>query len=179
MIAAALLAGALCLSGGPVEAAPPETGTVSVVVKGVGDEAYSAAFRDAAGRALSDKGFTVLDDPGHSAFVVDLTVAISEVGTGTGQVSQDDDPHVINGGVPGAVGSTLRIAVPTAKTRIVALERTQAEMVVRKRSGGEAVWRGAAVTVRPESRRTSIAPDLCAALLRAYPAESESMIGVP
>lgn len=177
---AALLLGAAGMSIPPLAAAPPMEGTVSVDVTGVeaGQDISPDQLRDAASSALSDKGFTLLDDAGHAAFTMALAVRLSDVGTGTAAIPTQG-PDVMKDGVAGAVGSGVRIAVPSRKSRLVALERTQLDMTLRKRGSDAPVWHGTAVTVRSADARASALAALCDALMRAYPAQSDAVIGVP
>ena len=157
----------------------PTGGTISVSMRedASGQAGASDAFVDAATIALSDKGFTLLDD-GHAALVMELTIRSTDVGTGTGPVDKSSS-DLAAGGVRGAVGSHFTLPVPSGKTRLVALQRMELEMRLHKRGDEAVLWRGSAVTVRPEGNSTAVASALCNALLRAYPEQSEAVIGVP
>lgn len=157
----------------------PSGGTISVSMRedASGQAGAADAFVDAATLALSDKGFTLLDD-GHAALVMELVIRASEVGTGTGKVEKSNS-DLMPGGVSGAVGSSLSLAVPSGKTRHVALERTELEMRLHRRGDAAVIWSGSAVTVRPADKRASAATALCNALLRAYPEQPDTVIGVP
>lgn len=152
-------------------ATPPTEGTMAV-------EAKEDLFRDAAASALADKGFTLLDGAGHAAFTMELAITVTAVGTVDAKVATTG-AKVENGGLRNGVGSAVKIAVPTGKSRNVALERTQLDMVLRKRGETDILWRGSAVTVRNSATPGNIAADLSNALLRQYPAQPESVIGVP
>lgn len=179
-IALLTLAGAAALPAPSLAASLPMEGTMAVETKSIDGEQPAAPdmFRDAAASALADKGFTLLDGSDHAAFTMELAISVTDVGTGDAKVATTG-AKVLNGGVAGAVGSSVRIAVPSGKSRLVPLERTQLEMTLRKRGGTDVVWRGTAVTVRSAATRGNIAPDLCNALLRQYPAQPEAVIGVP
>ena len=174
------LAGGMSMSTMSLAAAPPVEGSMSVEARAAdgGQDAASDIFRDAAASALSTKGFLLLDGAGHAAYRMELIIRVSEVGTGSARVASSS-PDVMSGGVAGAVGSVLKVPVPSRKSRLVALERTQLDMILRKRGEEEVVWRGAAVTVRPAETQAKVASDLCNALLRAYPSQSDEVIGVP
>lgn len=152
-------------------ATPPSEGTMAV-------EAKEDLFRDAAASALADKGFTLLDGAAHAAFTMELAVTVTEVGTVDAKVATTG-PKVQNGGLMNGVGSAVKIAVPTGKSRNVALERTQLDMVLRKRGETDILWRGSAVSVRNSATPGNLATDLSNALLRQYPAQSDAVIGVP
>jgi hypothetical protein len=154
-------------------ATPPTEGTMAVEA-----QAGQDLFRDAAAGALADKGFTLLDGAGHAAFTMKLAVTVTEVGTVDAKVAPTG-AKVENGGLRNGVGSAVRIAVPTGKSRTVALERTQLDMVLRKRGETDVLWRGSAVTVRNSATPGNIAADLSNALLRQYPSQSDAVIGVP
>lgn len=159
---------------------PPAVGTVSVEVSnddnGLGDVAN--LFADAVSTVLAEKGFTLLDDPAHSAYVVKLSFSRAEVGTGPGRVGTGD-PNITKGGAQGSVGSGVRIPIRSGKWNLVALERTQVEMQFHRRGQDLEIWHGSAVTVRASDARDRAATDLCNALLRDYPAEPEGIISVP
>lgn len=166
-------------------AAPPMGGTMSVearpadeIQNGSTDNIRPENFRDAAVNALSQRGFTLLEGTGHAAYSMELIIRTSQVGSGDARVAPSS-PSFISGGAAKAAGSIFKLPIPSGKSRLVPLERTQLDMVVRKRGETEAVWRGAAVTVRSAGAPGDIASDLCGALLRAYPAQSDAVIGVP
>lgn len=174
------LVGAIAVPTVSLAAALPTEGTISVEARSVDgtQDVSSVIFQDAAAEALATRGFMLLDGPGHAAYRMEMIFTVSEVGTGSAKVAPTN-PDVLSGGVAGAVGSVLKVPVPSRKSRLVALERTQLEMILRKRGEEDVVWRGTAVTVRPAETQEKIATDLCNALMRAYPAQSEAVIGVP
>lgn len=157
-------------------ATPPTEGTIAVEANEI--DAGQTLFRDAAASALADKGFTLLDGAGHAAFTMELAITVTQVGTVDAKVATTG-PKVENGGLMNGVGSAVKIAVPTGKSRTVALERTQLDMTLRKRGETDVLWRGSAVTVRNSATPGTIATDLSSALLRQYPAQSDAVIGVP
>jgi hypothetical protein len=161
-------------------ATPPAEGTIAVEAKNIdgSQNAYSDIFRDAAASALATRGFTLLDGPSHAAFRMEVIVRMSEVGVGNAKVAPSH-PDLISGGVAGAVGSIFKVPIPSGKSRNVALEKTQLDMILRKRGAEEVIWRGTAVTVRPAETQGNVASALCNALLRAYPSQSEDVLGVP
>jgi len=182
-VAAALLLAPI--PGGSLSAAvPPNGGTISIEPK-TGDGNYDPSmpsFVNAVSEALAAKGFTILEDPGHSAYVVELTVSRAEVGTGSAKVPTGR-AAAFPGGANGSVGAGVVIPLSTGQSRLVPLQRTQLQMRIRKRGEEGIVWDGAAVTVRPAGTRKgsddAVASDLGEALLRTYPAQPESVVGVP
>jgi hypothetical protein len=181
--AAAMLLAHIC--GGSLSAAvPPNGGTISIEPKtGNGDyDPSTPSFVNAAGEAFAARGFTILEDPGHSAYVVELTLTRAEVGTGSAKV-QAGRAAVMPGGAGGSVGAGVFIPLSTGKSRLVPLQRTQLEIRIRKRGEEGVVWTGAAVTVRAAGTRKGaddvVASDLSEALLRTYPGEPEGVVGVP
>lgn len=173
------------ICGGALSAAtPPDGGTISIEPK-TGDGDYDSAmpaFVNAASDALAAKGFTILEDPGHSAYVVELILSRDAVGTGSAKVPVGRASG--GGGGPGAsVGAGVVIPFSTGASALVPLLRTRLEMRIRKRGADGVVWDGAAVTVRAAGTRKGaealVASDLSAALLRSYPAEPEGVVGVP
>jgi hypothetical protein len=175
MIALWALTGTLSLA-----ATPPTEGTMMVEARHSdgSEDAASDMFRDAAEQALATRGFTLLDGAGHAAYRMELTVRMSEVGTGHAKVAASQ-PDLISGGAARGVGTILKVPVPSGKSRTVALERTQIDMRLRKRGAEDVIWHGAAVTVRPAETQRRVATALCDALLRAYPSQSDDVIGVP
>lgn len=172
------------LWGGSVSAAPPATGTISIESRDA-DAALGPsmpAFVNALGEAFATRGFTVLEQPGHAAYVVELDVSRVDVGTGTAKVPTDRST-VEPGGAPNAVGVGVRIPLATGKSTLVPLQRTRMEVRIKTRADQGLVWHGTAITVRAAGTRKGqdavVAADLSAALLRAYPAQPEDVIGVP
>ncbi|EQB34111.1 hypothetical protein [Sphingobium ummariense] len=180
LIASLILVGTLFMPAASLAAPPPVEGTLSVEASraGGGQDASSDQFRDAAASALSAKGFTLLDGADHAAYRMELLFSVSEVGTGSARATAGS-ANATSGGVAGAVGSVVKVPLPSRKTHAVALEKTQLEMRLRKRGEEEVIWRGTAVTVRPADTQGSTAADLCNALIRAYPFQSDDVIGVP
>jgi len=183
LIAMAALASPL-LSAAPLRAEPPTGGTISVEAKADDTRMNPAlpTFAKAVGEAFEAKGFTVLEQPGHAAFVVELGLSREEVGTSRAKVSTERS-SVQPGGAPNAVGVGMRIPLPTGKSALVPLERTRLEIRIHKRGEDAVAWQGAAITVRGDGTKKGadavVAADLSAALLRAYPNQPEDVIGVP
>jgi len=165
-------------------AEPPAGGTISIEPKTAdGDyDSSVASFVNAAREVLAAKGFTILEDSGHAAYVAELTLGRVEVGTGTAKASAGST-GVMPGGASGSVGAGVVIPLPTGKSRLVPLQRVRLELRIRKRGTDGTVWDGAAVTVRAAGTKKGaddvVASDLSQALLRSYPAEPEDVVGVP
>jgi hypothetical protein len=163
---------------GPLRAGPPpEGGTISIEPQVV-DESHDAPMRsfiDAASAALTAKGFTVFNDPGHAASVVELIWSRDDVGTGLARVPGQRAASV--------AGTGVAIPLSTGASQVVRLQRTRLEMRMRKRGEAGIVWDGVAVTVRASDiqRGTDemIASDLSRALLQSYPAQPKDVVGVP
>lgn len=182
LAAAALL---LPVLGGSLSAAPPAPngGTISVAFK-TGDGEYSAsmpAFMGATDDALATKGFTILDDPGHAAYLAELTLTRIEVGTGTAKV-----PHgsaSVAPGIGGGAGAGITVPLSAGETRLVPLQRIRLDMRITKRGEDGIVWAGAAVTVRAAGTKKGadavVAADLSNALLSSYPVSAGEVITVP
>ena len=161
-------------------APPPQQGTMAVeahLADGSRDGTTESA-RDAAGEALSARGFTLLDGADHAAYWMELVIDRSDVGTGDAKVAPSSS-NLANGGVPGAAGSVFKVPLPSGKSRHVALQKTRLDMILRKRGSAASVWRGSAVTVRSSDQQDAAATALSGALVRAYPAQSDAVIGVP
>lgn len=182
LVAAVLLAcGGASASASP--AVPPAGGTISVERSVVDDlpESATAGIIDAVGAALASKGFTLLGDRGHSAYVVELAVDRAEIGTGSAKVR--GARGAVTPGSPGGVGAGVTLPLPGARSRIVPLERVKLDLWIRKRGGAAVLWHGAAVTVRPgggdHGRYDTIASDLGEAILRTYPSAPPGLLSVP
>jgi len=183
-IATAGVAFAFLWGGTLSAAAPPTSGTISIEASD-NDAALDRsipAFVNALGEAFDTKGFTVLEQPGHAAYVVELRLNRADVGIGTAKVPTESS-SVSPGGAANAVGVSARIPFGTGKSTLVPLQRTQLEIRVRKRDDQNVLWQGAAITVRAGGTRkgqdATVASDLSTALLRAYPTQPEGVIGVP
>jgi len=170
-------------AGAPATAAaPPAGGTVSIEPVGGGaDDPALRPFRDAAGEALAARGFTVLDDPGHAAWVGGLTVTREDVGTSLGRVAGEHRPAPFAGAGP-AVGAGVSIPLGTGASQQVPLRRTRLDLSLRRRDG-EVVWHGSAVTVRSagtaKGADAAVATDLARAAVQAYPTQTDEVVGVP
>ena len=183
-----IMAGAMALMpvwGGAASAAdPPAGGTISIEPK-TADGVYDPSVRSfvgAASEVLASKGFTILEDSGHAAYVAELILSRVEVGTGTAKASAGHS-EAFPGGAGNSVGAGVVIPLPTGKSRIVPLQRVRLELRMRKRGENGIVWDGAAVTVRAAGTKKGadevVASDLSEALLRSYPAQPEEVVGVP
>ena len=180
MAAMALLA----VCGNAAGAAPPPTGgsiSIEPVTGGAGSGSMSPAFFDAASDALAARGFTILEDPGHAAYIAELSLCRTEVGTGSAKVPAGRGE--IAPGASGGVGAGVAIPLTAGKSVLVPLERIQLELLIRKRGEDVAVWRGTAVTVRASGTKNGadkvVAADLTGAMLNGYPAEPQGVVGVP
>ncbi|WP_454883672.1 hypothetical protein [Sphingomonas oryzagri] len=176
LIAGLALALAWLGSDPSLAAAPPPHGGTTTLHPGV-DGDYDPSlhiFADAAGQALTGKGFTILEDPAHTAYVVEMTLSRADVGTGMGRGPRD--PAMV-------VGTGVVVPLSTGQSAIVALRRTRMEIRIRNRADNSILWSGAAVTVRSTGARNgtdeAVAADLSRALLQIYPAQPEDTIGVP
>ena len=182
-IVAALTALMPIWGGALAAAAPPGGGTISIEPK-TADGDYDSAmpsFVNAASDALATKGFTILEDPGHSAYVVELILSRVAVGSQTARVP-NGGATAAPGGAGGSVGAGVRIPLSSGSV-MVPLLRTRLELRIRKRGADIVVWDGAAVTVRAARTKRGadglVAADLSEAILRGYPAEPEDVVGVP
>lgn len=154
---------------------PPNGGTISIEPRTVdgGPDGATQVFVDAAAAALTARGFTVLNAPGHSASTVELVLSRADVGTGVARTRGDS---------PTALGAGVAISLSSG-TRLTSIERTRLEIRIRKRGAPDIVWDGVAVTVREPGTRNgtpeAVAADLSRALLQSYPAQTREIIGVP
>jgi hypothetical protein len=170
--------------GGSLSAAsPPGGGTISIETRTADGDPDSSmpSFVNAAGEALGAKGFTILQDPGHAAYVAELTLSRVDVGTGSAKAAVGSS--AVAPSTSGSVGGGITIPLSTGKSRLVPLQRIRLEMRIHKRGEEAAIWDGAAVTVRAAGTRKGaderVASDLSEAVLRSYPARLGGVVGVP
>lgn len=155
----------------------PDGGTVAIEPKTVSGDYDPAlqSFADAAASALAGKGFTVLPDTGHAAWVVELLLSRDDVGTGKARVAGQRAASMVGAGVS--------VPLSTGRSELVALQRTRLEMRFRRRGETGVVWDGAAVTVReagtPRGTATAVAADLSQAVLGPYPIAPTAVLGIP
>jgi hypothetical protein len=176
-IVAAMAAALLCAA-----AAPPGGGTISVELAGHADgppvaPGVAERLRD----ALAERGFTILPGPGHSAYVAEVTLDRTAVGTGSARVSAGP-AAVVPGLVGGAAGGGVTVPLSSGQARSVQLVRFELGLAIRERKSGAIVWRGAAVTVRagdPSTRDAATVADLCSTVLRSYPHEAPGPVTIP
>ena len=180
---AAALAFAAIPGGLLAAAAPPAGGTISLAPK-TSDGEYDpsmTSFVEAATEALGAQGFTILDAD-HAAYSADLILSRDDVGTGTAKIARGR-ASAAPGGAFGSVGAGVVIPLPTGKSSLVALQRTRLQLQIRKRGEPDIIWDGAAVTVRAagtvKGADGKVAADLSNALLRSYPGQPVTDIGVP
>lgn len=164
---------AMAVPAGLVAAgAPPPGGTISIAAT-TGDGEYDAAlpaFVEAAAAALTDRGFTVLNDPGHAASTLDLVLSRSDIGTA---------PRKVAGQGKLSLSAGMVVPFSTGRSDLVPIRRVRLEMSLRRRGAAAIVWHGAAVTVREAGGDVSAAADLSRALLGRYPAQPAGIVGVP
>lgn len=174
---AAALALAPSASGAALAADPPPRGGTIAIEPRTGDGDYDPsmpAFVSAVTEAFTDRGFTILEDPGHTAYELDLILSRADVGTGLGKA----------GGASVAVAGT-GVVVPfsTGRSNVVTLVRTRLELRVRKHGETHPLWDGTAITVRATGTKkgtdAAVAADLSQALLQGYPAQPGDVIGIP
>ncbi len=165
------------ISGGALGAGvPPSGGTIAIEARTVDGRTDAAlpAFEDAAAAALTARGFTVFDDSGHAAAVVELLLSRDRVGTGYAKAT---------GQGASAFGAGVSVPLSTGASDLVRLQRTGLELRIHRRGETGTIWDGAAVTVRAAGTRNgtdaAVASDLSRALLLSYPAQPQGVVGVP
>jgi hypothetical protein len=133
------------------------------------------AFVGALTAALNAKGFTILDDPNHAAYIGELTLSRAAVGTGFGKDR--------GGANVGVAGTSVVVPFSTGQSNVVTLERTSLKLRIRKRGEDGTVWDGTAVTVRSTGAKKgtddAVATDLSQALLQIYPTVPTEVVGIP
>lgn len=161
--------------------APPSGGTISIepTDEGAAPRPLAPAVSDAVGEALGAHGFTLLGDPGHSAYIAEVTFARTIVGTGS--VKSSGGRAAAAPGLSGGAGGGVAIPLSSGRARSVALERFELALHIRDRRSALIVWHGAATTIRPRSGQDSIegiVSSLSAAALRAYP-DQPGIVSIP
>lgn len=183
LLVSAAAASTLLWAGTLSAAAPPNGGTVSIEVEatnGSYDDA-TPAFVDAVAEALGERGFTILQEPGHAAYVAELILSRVEVGTGSAKVSTES--AAVMPGNALSVGAAINVPLPSNKRKLVPLQRVRLEIRLKRRGQEGYVWQGGAVTVRAAGTHNGspsvLAPELGEAVLRSYPVSSIGVISVP
>ncbi|MEG8039132.1 hypothetical protein QP166_07155 [Sphingomonas sp. LR60] len=151
---------------------PPRSGTIAVVAADgdQADAAMSAIAREAVMTALGDKGFTILDDRDHAAYIAEVVADRSNVGTSVTR-KRGEAPSVMGGGV--------NIPLKANGTTLVAMQRVAIEVRIHKRGDTATLWHGAAVTVRSGEPSPTLAVQLSQTALNAYPTIVDTAISVP
>ena len=175
MVAAA---GMLC-----VAAAPPTGGTITVEPVSMRPEAPAGApgVAERLREALGERGFTILPGPGHSAFVAEVSLDRTAVGTGSAKVPSGR-AAVVPGLLGGAAGGGVTVPLSGGRERAVQLVRFELSLDIRERKSGAIVWHGVAVTVRPRDPSNGDAAavaDLCRTVLQSYPHEAPGPVTIP
>lgn len=169
---AALMAAAAHASA----ATPPSGGTIAITSPDGGDpeDAFDRRAREATTASLGDRGFTILNDRDHAAYVAEVITSRSDVGTSVTRARRD---------APAVLGSGVNIPLASGKSSFVAMRRTTIEIRIRKRGSPAVLWHGSAVTVRPGEpsgpRAERLAAELSQAALSAYPVVAETAISIP
>lgn len=155
-----------------IAATPPGGGTIAVVstTDAESDAAMSAVAREATMAALGDKGFTILDDSDHAAYIADVRTSRTAVGTSVART---------RGAAPAVMGSGVNIPLSGNRSSLVTMQRVMIEVRIHKRGDDAVLWHGAAVTVRPGPAAERLAMQLSRAALSAYPAVVETAVSIP
>lgn len=159
-----------------VASAPRIGGTIAVTAAGGSDrtDPLKQISIEAVTVTLGNKGFTILDDPDHAAFIAEVVTTRTEVGTSL--IKGRTSPTVVTG---------MAVTIPTSrgKSVVVPLQRTELEIRVRRRGERLPFWHGAAVTVRSAGVRGATAEQLATTLSQAalgpYPVTAAAAISIP
>lgn len=176
MIMKALMSATLTsASAAAVQASPADGGTVAITAPPTSDGEPSATISiDAAGKAFGLRGFTILNDPAHAAYVAEVITTRAAVGTVVAQG---------RAGRPLATGGGVNIPISKGKPVLVALQRTLVEIRMRRRGEQAVLWHGAAVTVRSTGATDGTADQVAFALsqaaLSSYPTQTAGAISIP
>ena len=172
----ALIAATLTLaSAAAVQATPAAGGTVAITAPPTSDGEPSATISiDAGSRAFGLRGFTILNDPAHAAYVAEVITTRTAVGTAVAQG---------RAGRPLATGDGVNIPISKGKSVLMPLQRTRVEIHMRRRGEQTVLWHGAAVTVRStgatDGGADQVAFALSQAALSSYPTQTAGAISIP
>lgn len=168
----------LAMPASPIRAAsvPRSGGTIAVTSAPADgeDDSLARASAEAAATALGMRGFTILNDPAHAAYVAEVVASRTEVGT---SVEKGRAGRTL------ATGAGVNIPIAGGKSVLVPLQRIEVEIRIRGRSDQLVFWHGAAVTVRSVDARNGgvdrLALELSQAALSSYPTQTKAAISVP
>lgn len=165
---------ALAVPQAVAETMPGRGGTIAVTSPAGADPAdvMDRAAREAATASLGDRGFTILNDRDHAAYVAEVTATQSDIGTSVTKARR---------AAPAVMGAGVNIPLASGKSSFVAMQRTMIEIRIRKRGAETVLWHGAAVTVRPEAGAgvERLAGELSRAALSSYPTVAATAISIP
>ena len=149
-------------------------GTVSVELAGDHPGA-DGVFADAVGKALLNANFLVLQAPGHSRYVAEVTVAqqargVVEAGAGGSSAASRQ-------------GAGLQLALPSGRTGLHGLVVTRLTVRLLLRGDKRAAWSGSAVTAQvadtPAGDPATVARKLADAVVGRFPKPSDGPIAIP
>ncbi|SFP45079.1 hypothetical protein [Sphingomonas rubra] len=158
-----------------VQASPAAGGTVAITATATHEGDPPAAIAvDAAAKAFGLRGFTILNDPAHAAYVAEVVATRAAVGTA---VVQGRSGQAL------PTGGGVSIPISKGKSVLVPLQRTRVEIRIRRRGEQAVLWHGAAVTVRSTGALNGgvdqVAFALSQAALSSYPTQTAGEISVP
>jgi hypothetical protein len=158
-------------------AAPaPRGGTIAVMPPAAidpGDRVTATVIREVA-TALGTKGFTLLGDPAHAAYIADVSVERTDIGTST-----------MTRGAGRALPTGAGVSIPLSSrgSVLVPLQRITVQVRIRRRGDQAVLWHGGAVSVRSggmDGRGTGeLSSSLSQAAMSSYPAQAMEMISIP
>jgi hypothetical protein len=168
----------LALMPAPARSAslPRSGGTIAVTSPpgSLSDDLWAQVSREAAASAFGTKGFTILNDPRHAAYIAEVTINRTEVGTW------------VEKGVAGRVvgtGAGVNFSMAGGKSVLAPMQRIEMTIRVRGRGDQAVLWQGAAVTVRSIDSRSGGVDRLVLALsqaaLSSYPTQTRVTISIP
>lgn len=134
----------------------------------------AASVTDRVTATLATKGFTLLPDPDHAAYLAEVSVERADIGTST--VSGAADRALVT-------GAGVNIPLSRGRAVLAPLQRITVQVRIRRRGEPAVLWQGAAMTVRSGAMRGRAADDLSSSLsqaaLSAYPVQAAGTISIP
>lgn len=174
-IGLAILIGTLASAAG-MSASAPRGGTIAISAQPQTDpgDRLTASVAQMVSTTLGTKGFTLLGDPDHAAYLAEVSVERTDIGTSVATAAT---------GRALATGGGVSIPLSRGSTVLAPLQRITVQVSIRRRGDQTVLWHGAAMTVRPGRIQGGGADDLSSSLsqaaLSSYPVQAPGTISIP
>ena len=177
-LAGAAAAASIVPTAGPVASfTTPTPGTITIAPATAALPAESSrVFDEAVQRATLRAGFTLLPGQDHSRYTAQVTVTQTARGVVASGRSAAPPPLA-------SMSGSVSLSLPSGGARFRALAVTELKVVISRRSDGQAIWSGSAVTARasdsPSGSVDVVAQALAAAVLSQFPNQAKEPVSVP